>query len=199
MQNINDPSFDPEGVETDNNSMQSSEGDAQHDRDTPTLGSHKHTDWQQVGDSSDYGRGKSQRCPNQHYTGDIWANYQNHELLPKKVRTGVLNDQYLHSLNWEQTIDMVQSGDLQSLLAQIELETDPDTGTVEALFPMALAAKANADNNPNWDQAMNGPYAKGYMKACEIELNTLEGKEAWDVIPSPTMDECPTRNVGIQM
>ena len=172
--------------------MQSSEGDAQRDHDTPALGSHNHTDWQQVGDSSNYGRGKRQRCPNQHYTGDIWANYRNHELLPKKVRTGVLIDQYHHSLNWEQTIDMVRSGDLQSLLAQIELETDPDAGTMEALFPMALAAKANANDNPNWDQAMNGPNAKGYMKACKIELNTLEGKEAWDVIPrQPWMNILP--------
>ena len=192
VQDIYDPSFDPEGVKTDNNSTQSSEGDAQCDHDTPTLGSHKRTNWQQIGDSSNYGRGKCQKRPNQHYMGDIWANYRNHKLLPKKVRTGVLYDQYLHSLNWEQTINMVQSGDLQSLLAQIELETDPDAGMVEALFPMALAAKANADDNPNWDQAMNGPNAKGNMKACKIELNTLEGKEAWDIIPrQPWMNVLP--------
>jgi hypothetical protein len=48
--------------------------------------------------------------------------------------------------------------------------------------PMALSMKANAAGNRNWNQAMNGPEAKGYWKAMEIELETLISKNPWVVV-----------------
>jgi hypothetical protein len=48
---------------------------------------------------------------------------------------------------------------------------------------MILAAKANAEDNPTWEQAMNGPDRDGYLEACQKELHTLsEDKDAWDVL-----------------
>jgi hypothetical protein len=42
---------------------------------------------------------------------------------------------------------------------------------------------ANADDNPTWEQAMNGPDKAGHWKACEIELKTLTKKcDACDVV-----------------
>ena len=47
---------------------------------------------------------------------------------------------------------------------------------------MALALKANAEDNPTWEQAKNGPDRDGYWTAAEEELETLEKKDAWEVV-----------------
>jgi hypothetical protein len=69
------------------------------------------------------------------------------------------------------------------MMTLVERHTDIDENTVEWMHPMVLAAKANAEDNPTWDQAMNGPDHEGYLEACRKELKTLsEDKDAWDVV-----------------
>ncbi len=55
---------------------------------------------------------------------------------------------------------------------------------VTAAHPFFLKAKSEAskEDNPNWHQAMNGPFADEYWKAAEKEIITLEGMGAWDVV-----------------
>ncbi len=52
------------------------------------------------------------------------------------------------------------------------------------VHPFFLKAKSEAskEDNPNWHQAMNGPFADEYWKAAEKEIITLEGMGAWDVV-----------------
>ena len=54
--------------------------------------------------------------------------------------------------------------------------------TIEERDPMALAAKANDRDKPNWNQAMNGPYRKGFWDACKVEYNTLQDMDVWDLV-----------------
>jgi hypothetical protein len=60
--------------------------------------------------------------------------------------------------------------------------------------PMALLAKGqDPENNPTWDQAMNGPDAQGYMEACRVEIETLIGMNVWDLVPrQPWMNVLPS-------
>ena len=61
--------------------------------------------------------------------------------------------------------------------------TDPYQGTVEEMHTLALVTKADAADNLNWEQVMNGPDSAGYWEACKKELHTLvDKKHAWDVI-----------------
>lgn len=55
---------------------------------------------------------------------------------------------------------------------------------VDWIHPFFLQAKAAAskEDNPNWWQAMRGPFAKEYWEAACVEIETLEGMHAWDVI-----------------
>ncbi|KAL7460059.1 hypothetical protein ACHAXS_000526 [Conticribra weissflogii] len=55
---------------------------------------------------------------------------------------------------------------------------------VNWVHPLFLKAKAKASkhDNPNWFQAMNGPFADKYWKAACKEIQTLEDMEAWDVV-----------------
>jgi hypothetical protein len=100
----------------------------------------------------------------------------------QKIKAGTLNEQFLMSLKWTQALEFMKSADLKAMLMKIDEHTDLDEGTVEWMHPLILAMKANAEDNPNWQQAMNGPDKAGYWEACEKEINTLIEKEAWDEV-----------------
>jgi hypothetical protein len=76
----------------------------------------------------------------------------------------------------------------------LEQHTDIDEDTIEWMHPLALAAKANAEDNPQWEEAMSGPYKEGYWKACKKEIDTLMKKmDAWEVVDrEPWMNILPS-------
>ena len=64
----------------------------------------------------------------------------------------------------------------------MEQHTDPITNTIEEWHPMLLSTIANAMDNPTYHQAMNGPDRDGYQEAMDIEIETLLGKDSWEVV-----------------
>lgn len=76
----------------------------------------------------------------------------------------------------------------------MEKNIDVDEGTVEWMHPLALAAKANAEDNPRWEAAMSGPQKEGYWEACQKEIDTLTNKmDAWEVVDrEPWMNILPS-------
>ena len=101
----------------------------------------------------------------------------------RKINAEALNKQFLMALQWNQAVETLRSADHRAMMHLIESHTDLDENTVEWMHPMALATKANAEDNPTWDQAMNGPDRQGYWEACQKEIKTLvEEKDAWDVV-----------------
>ena len=101
----------------------------------------------------------------------------------QKVSSEILNQQFLMGLKWDDLVKTICSADLRSMMSLIEQHTDLDHATVEWMHPMVMAAKANASDNPTWDQAMNGPDRDDYLEACKTELTTLvDGKDSWDVV-----------------
>jgi Reverse transcriptase (RNA-dependent DNA polymerase) len=101
----------------------------------------------------------------------------------RKIRAEGLNQQFLMALQWNQLVETLQSADLRAMMNLLEQHTDLENNTVEWMHPMILAAKANAEDNPTWDQAMNGPDRSGYWEAMAKELKTLQdNKDAWDVV-----------------
>ena len=55
---------------------------------------------------------------------------------------------------------------------------------VNWIHPLFLQARsaASKEDNPNYWQAMNGPFAEEYWKAAVKEIETLEGMNAWTVV-----------------
>jgi hypothetical protein len=127
--------------------------------------------------------------PNKRYHGDEWVTYQG----TQKIKASALNKQFLNTLNWETTVSTLRSSEYKQMMALIDQKTDVDTGTVEWMHPMILAAKANSEDNPTWEQAMNGPDQAGYWEACEKELTTLTSKGSWEVVErQPWMNILPS-------
>ncbi len=55
---------------------------------------------------------------------------------------------------------------------------------IHLLFLKAKAEASKADN-PNWKQAMSGPFADEFWKAAVKEYHTLEGMDAWEIVDQP--------------
>jgi hypothetical protein len=114
-----------------------------------------------------------------------WVNYTEAHYA-KKIKTGIRDAEFLQGLKWTEFTNQLKSGakgTLGTLLAS--LDQDYDSGTVESWDPRILAVKADAASaadNPSWEQAMNGPDRDGYFKAAEIEVDTLERMDTWEVV-----------------
>ena len=133
------------------------------------------------------------RKPNQKFRSDEWANYQGSRVANQRIRASALNESYLQSLSWDRVVHECKSTDLKAMLSIINHNTD-ENGEVQWLHPFALAAAANAEDNPNWSQAMNGANREGYWEAMRTELETLTvQKDAWDVVTrEPWMNVLPS-------
>jgi hypothetical protein len=79
------------------------------------------------------------------------------------------------------------------ICGKMDVYIDYDDNTVEWVHPHSLSAKANAEDNPTWEMAMNGPERAGYWKTMEVEYHTLETeKDSWEVIDrEPWMNVLP--------
>ena len=93
-----------------------------------------------------------------------------------------MNDQFLAMLKWTQMTTLLDSYEFRKMWSQTQAETDTITNLVEWMHPMILAAKANNEDNPTWDEAMSGPLKEGYWEAAMKEIKTLQLKEAWEVV-----------------
>ena len=71
---------------------------------------------------------------------------------------------------------------MRDMMILIEKHTDINADTVEWMHSLAFSAKANSDDNPMWDEAINGLYKKGYWSVCDKDINTLNMKEEWKFV-----------------
>jgi len=103
----------------------------------------------------------------------------------QRVRHITLDDQFIHTLDWsslnEDPSD-IKDERLFGLVLLMNQTMDPDGYTFEQWDPLILTTVANAQDTPNWSQAMNGPNKQGFWKACKIEVTTLETKGSWEVV-----------------
>jgi hypothetical protein len=101
----------------------------------------------------------------------------------RKVRCKDLQAAHLHGLDWNKAVDLLRSRDARAVLTLLDSYKNPDhSDLLEDWTPMALAAKAADEDNPNWAQAMNGPNREGFWEACKKEYDTLTDMDTWNVV-----------------
>jgi hypothetical protein len=86
------------------------------------------------------------------------------KLSSQKVRSGVLNHQLISSFKWTQLKSCMLTGQLGKLLGNIHQETDHELDAVEHLDPSIFSAKANSEDTPTYEEAMNGTLADDFRK-----------------------------------
>ena len=89
------------------------------------------------------------------------------------------------------TVEELMSGPLAKYI-HLAVNNSNYSGSTKDLIanyvhPLFLKAKAqaSAEDNPNWNQAMNGDAADQYWEACKNELATLEKMKSWEVVDIP--------------
>jgi Reverse transcriptase (RNA-dependent DNA polymerase) len=100
----------------------------------------------------------------------------------------------LQTLTWETVLERIRSHDLLQFVGITNTHIDWETNTVDWTHPFYLSARANSEDNPTWEEAMNGPDRAGYWKSMEKELQTLDDeKRSWDVVmQEPWMNVLPS-------
>jgi len=101
----------------------------------------------------------------------------------QKIRREVLNKQFLMTLHWNEFMTGLKKGTLGGYA--IEAIKNMQDGCLEYFNPSLLAAKANSEDQPTFEEAMNGPNASGFKQAMDKEIETLEANHTWDVVPRP--------------
>ena len=98
----------------------------------------------------------------------------------RKAKFADMNEEDLHGQNWNPGTFLTRgTEDTKRFLRH--MLTQRDDG--EAWHPSALAAKGqDPENNPTWEQAMNGPLREGYMEAARKEIATLVQMGVWEVV-----------------
>ena len=113
--------------------------------------------------------------------------------LPK-VKRNQLNSYYLTCLNWSILLNVCHTGltTLDAFVCEIHKNTIYEKGhqLLEYYNPALLITVADKEDNPTLKEAMNGPDATGFMKAMEIEIETLIKMNAFIVV-----DKEPFMNV----
>ena len=63
---------------------------------------------------------------------------------------------------------------------------DPETNLINtSQHPLAFAAKHRDKDTPLYHEAMRGPYREGYREARKEEIEQLEERKTWTIVPSP--------------
>ena len=91
----------------------------------------------------------------------------------------------MNGLQWSELVEDLKAGKGAYSSILRTMDRDYETGTWESWHPLAFATKmdsASAADNPTWEQAMSGPDKEGYMKAAEIEIDTLVEKDTWEEV-----------------
>jgi hypothetical protein len=76
-------------------------------------------------------------------------------------------------------VNMLRGGTLATMWSELEKNRDQDYNTIQELNPALFSIKANADDNPTWNQAMGGKNTEGYWQAYIKEYKTLLKKDVW--------------------
>ena len=112
--------------------------------------------------------------PVQRYFGDQCVNYQLGS-PSKTTKASVLNNQFDNSLMWwGETSNSFLWKQMNALIAPM---LDYENQTLEYWHPFIFSAKVNTEDNPNWNQAMNGPEKVGYSKQLKKVIETLASKK----------------------
>jgi hypothetical protein len=113
--------------------------------------------------------------------------------LPK-VQRSQLNSYYLTYLNWSKLLNVCHTDltTLDAFVCEVNRNATYENSQqlLEYFNPALLVTVADKEDNPTLKEAMNGPDAAGFMKAMEIEIETLIKMSAFIVV-----DKEPWMNV----
>lgn len=122
----------------------------------------------------------SSHFPNVHASRQV--TFRPNTTLPR-VSGERLNQQYLANMNWNRLLTVCNNltGTLGAFIVN-HLKDTSYNDLVEYLNPALFITLANKEDNPTYAEAMAGPDQAGFIKAMEIEIETLTSLEVYDLV-----------------
>ena len=118
-----------------------------------------------------------------------FATHEEVETYQKQSTTkGDIQTHFAQGLNWSDSVAMLASkskdsnGDASRFFAQMDALQDPEDLTMEDFPELAFAKMSSEQDNPRFDQAMNGPNSKGFWEASAKEVATLQNIGTWEQV-----------------
>ena len=106
----------------------------------------------------------------------------------REIGDSMLNAMHFGTESKDITVDELMNSHLAKFIELAANDCGYARSTKELIcnwvHPLFLKAKSatSKEDNPNWWQAMNGPFADEYWKAAVTEIETLQGMDAWNVV-----------------
>jgi len=100
----------------------------------------------------------------------------------QKIKSETFNNSFFQSFKCTSLTKSI-SIDYMTIKPTTDAYVNHLTNEVEWWNPLALAAKANAYDNPRWHEAMNSPDRAGYLEATKVKITTLIRLQAWEIVP----------------
>ena len=108
--------------------------------------------------------------------------------LIQPLTNGDIQNRFIQSLNWNESVAALASksketnGDASRFFASIDALQDPEDLTMDDFPELAFVTKSSQNDNPRFDEAMNGPNSEGFWEASAKEVATLQNIGTWEQV-----------------
>lgn len=132
--------------------------------------------------ADELGRGQRVRRPNQRVYGDQWLNVTIGEKSTYPARLNAIDpmDQVALAMDWSAQ----PKESYRPFEAYEQLRTDPRTGEIDEIHPLAFAARVHSEDSPTYGMVkqLSDADRQPWSDAMRKELTSLQGKETFQVI-----------------
>jgi len=145
-----------------------------------------------VSDQSDLPLRRSSRgrvpSRNSKIFGDDWVTLAHYSVDPDLAASAnqygltSMSDDSLQLADWSSLVALLRTEQPSSIDAWLSQQVDYDSLSLEDWHPLALMMKPPAADTPRWKEAMHGPLREGFLKAMEVEHQTLVKMKVWEVV-----------------
>ena len=101
---------------------------------------------------------------------------------------GDIQNHFIQSLNWGDSVAALaadsknSNGDASRFFASMDALQDPVDMTMDDFPELVFATKSSQNDNPRFDEAMNGPNSEGFWVAGAKEVATLQNIGTWEQV-----------------
>ena len=106
--------------------------------------------------------------------------YQN-----QKATNGDIQNHFVQGLNWSDSVAALASkskdsnGDASCFFASMDALQNPEDLTMDDFPELAFVIKSSQNDNPRFDEAMDGPKSDGFWEAAAKEAAILQNIGTW--------------------
>jgi hypothetical protein len=127
--------------------------------------------------------------PNSRFFNRDFVNYSTHDSAEsfenRRLRGFDLDYYKISQMDWGDSFSFLmqesntKNGDSRRFFANMDVLQDPLSLDLDDFPTFGFISKASADDNPRFDQAMNGPNSEGFWEASVKEISTLQALRTW--------------------